>query len=278
MAIERQDSLGEPFPAAPILVTGAAGKIGGILARRLAGCYPLILSDHHKLAETHGLPFVWSDLSDPESLRAACQGVHTVLHLAAASRPDAPWEKLLRSNLEGAYHLFEAAVQAGCRRVIFASSVMASDGYPDDVQVNSQMPPRPSTIYGATKVWGEALGSYYADQRGLSVICLRLGWVAKGIQFLPGSISLSMALTEDDLVRLVVSALDAPSDLHFGVFHGISDNRWKRWDITPTRQALGYAPQDDAYALARRNFLLAWLLQVKRLLGALKRKLQKLIS
>jgi len=266
----------KPSPAGPILVTGAAGQIGGILTRCLAGRYPLILSDHHELMETYGLPFIWSDLSDPESLRSACQGVHTVLHLAAASRPDAPWEKLFRSNLEGAYNLFEAAVQAGCQRVIFASSVMASDAYPDEVQVTSQMPPRPSSIYGATKAWGEALGSYYADQRGLSVICLRLGWVAKGWRFLPGSPSLCMALTEEDMVRLIVSALDAPSGLRFGVFHGTSNNRWKRWDITPTRQALGYAPQDDAYALARRNWPLAWLLQVKHLLGSVIRRLQKI--
>ena len=47
------------------------------------------------------------------------------------------------------------------------------------------------------------------------------------------------------------ASIDAPDDLRFGVFHGVSDNRWKRLDISDARRVLGYAPEDDAFALAR---------------------------
>ena len=37
-------------------------------------------------------------------------------------------------------------------------------------------PPRPDSLYGVSKVYGEALGRYFADQYGISVICLKIGW------------------------------------------------------------------------------------------------------
>jgi hypothetical protein len=48
----------------------------------------------------------------------------------------------------------------------------------------------------------------------------------------------------------VVACIDAPDTLCFGVFHGVSNNRWKRLDISDARAILGYAPEDDAFALA----------------------------
>ena len=42
-----------------------------------------------------------------------------------------------------------------------------------------QTPIRPSGIYGASKVWGEALARHYADTTDLSIICLRIGHVTE---------------------------------------------------------------------------------------------------
>ncbi len=39
----------------------------------------------------------------------------TVIHLAADPRPDAPWESLLRNNIQGTVNICEAALAAGCR-------------------------------------------------------------------------------------------------------------------------------------------------------------------
>jgi hypothetical protein len=59
-----------------------------------------------------------------------------------------------------------------------------------------------------------------------------------------------MVLTYEDLARLVRASVDAPDDLRFGIFHGVSNNRWKRLDISDARAVLGYAPEDDVFALA----------------------------
>jgi len=61
-------------------------------------------------------------------------GLDTVVHLAADPRYEAPWDGLLKNNIEGAYRVFEAALATGCRRVVFASSTHAVLGNPlDDV-------------------------------------------------------------------------------------------------------------------------------------------------
>ena len=239
-----------------ILITGAAGRIGSLAVMHLAKQFDLILTDCRPLPKDRGIPFILCNLTDIETLRICCNGVDIVLHLGAVSDPAATWDDLLPANIIGARNLFQAACEAGCQRVIYASSVMTVDAYPPDISVGAAMPAHPSTLYGVSKAWGETLGRYYAEQKGISVIALRLGWVtARGDRRLtPGYHALSSALTEDDLLRLLSAALNAPADLKFAVFNGVSDNQWKRLDIEDTRQTLGYAPQEDAFALARRNY------------------------
>src|ERR1041384_1082991 len=237
-----------------VLITGAAGKIGSFLTSQLVGRYDCVLTDIRQPENTHGFPFQAADVSDLEAMRALCQGIDLVVHLAADPNRKATWESLLPRNVIGVYNVFEAAAEAGCRRGGFASSINAVDGYPPEVQVNTQMPVRPPDLYGATKAWGEAVGRFYADQRGLSVICLRFGAVreagVKPIQDPTQSVWIcSITLTYPDMTRLVVASLEAPDSLRFGIFHGVSDNRWKRLDISDAREVLGYAPQDDAFAI-----------------------------
>jgi nucleoside-diphosphate-sugar epimerase len=235
-----------------ILITGAAGRIGSSLTRDLTGRYDLALTDIRPPDDPRGNSFVEADIADLDAMRHVCQGVDTVVHLAADPSMEATWESLLPRNLIGLYNVFQAAHEAGCRRVIFASSVNAVFGYPKDVQVCTDMPVRPLNLYGASKAWGEAVACFYADQRELSAICLRFGWVIERDSDLlrPGHPYLDIALTYEDLTRLIVASIDAPDDLHFGVFHGVSNNRWKRLDISDARRLLGYAPVDDAFVLA----------------------------
>lgn len=238
-----------------LLLTGAAGRIGTYLTAHWRTRYQLVLSDITSPADLDGLPFVPADLADLPALQAACRGVETVVHLGADPRIFAPWESLLPNNIIGLYNLFEAARQAGCRRVIYASSINAVAGYPRDVQVHTAMPVRPLNLYGASKVWGEAVACLYADQHDLSAICLRLGAVVDhdDPRLQPGLAYLDKVLTMRDLEKLFRVCVDAPPDLRFGIFHGISDNRYKWLDISDTRTVLGYQPEDDAFALAEQN-------------------------
>jgi len=235
-----------------VLLTGAAGRIGSFLTGQLAEHYDFVLTDVRAPKATHGFMFVEADIADLEAMRALCPGVDTVVHLAADPSIEATWDSLLPRNIIGVQNVFQAAHEAGCRRVVFASSINAVAGYPDDVQVHTSMPVRPPNLYGATKVWGEALACYYADQHGISAICLRFGWVVSrdSEQLKQRTNLLDRVLTYEDLARLVRASIDAPDNLRFGIFHGVSNNRWKRLDIDDAREKLGYAPEDDAFVLA----------------------------
>lgn len=259
-----------------VLVTGAAGGIGSVVVKALADRYDLVLADVRPLHDMHGFQVAQVDIADLEQFRPLCRGIDTIVHLAAAADPATPWEGLLPNNLIGVYHVFQAASEAGCRRVIFASSLHVVDGYPAEMQIDTHSPVRPSTLYGATKAWGEALGSFYADQRHLSVICLRFGWVMArhDPRITPGFQRLDIILTHDDLVRLIEASIEAPDDLRFGIFHGVSNNRWQRLDISDTRRSLNYEPQDDAFELARRNYYG----RVRRWVGAMKQRTKKMLT
>lgn len=238
-----------------VLMTGAAGRIGSFLTVHLVDRYDFVLSDITPPAEPHGFPFAEANITDLEAMKKLCQGVDTVLYLAADPRMEAPWDSLLPNNLVGAYTIFQAAHEAGCRRVIFASSVNAVFGYPAEVQVHTNMPVRPLNLYGASKAWGEAVACFYADQRNLSAVCLRFGWVIdrEELQVPLDHPWLDIVLTYHDLAKLVAASIEAPDELRFGVFHGVSNNRWKRLDIGDARKILGYEPEDDAFELVKRN-------------------------
>jgi nucleoside-diphosphate-sugar epimerase len=243
-----------------VLITGAAGRIGTALARAITPQYELVLMDARPIADPSGAQVMRGNIADLEAMRSMLGGVDTVIHLAGNPSQDATWEELLEPNVIGVRTVFEAAHQAGCRRVVFASSVHAVLGYPRDQQVHSSQPVRPADLYGATKAWGEALARYYADQHGLSAICLRFGWVTSRdnsqIAIRPDHLlaterdNFDRLLTYDDMVRLVTACIEAPDTLRFGIFNGVSNNRWKRLDISDAIEQLGYQPQDDAYAIA----------------------------
>jgi len=239
-------------PQTKVLITGAAGRIGSFLTEHLADRYAFVLTDIAPPTDLHAQPFVEADITDLDAMRALCQGIDTVVHLAADPNMEATWDSLLPRNIVGLYNVFQAAHEAGCRRVIFASSVNAVFGYPADVQVHTNMPVRPQNLYGATKCWGEAVARVYADVHGLSAICLRFGWVHErdSEEISPGHPYLDILLTYHDLAKLVAASIEAPDDLRYGVFHGVSNNRWKRLDISDAREQLGYEPEDDAFALA----------------------------
>jgi hypothetical protein len=56
---------------------------------------------------------------------------------------------------------------------------------------------------------------------------------------------MSTWLGPDDLRRLVVASIEA-ADIRFGVYHGVSANTRKEWDISNAEAGLGYAPTLDS--------------------------------
>ncbi|MCX7670336.1 MAG: NAD(P)-dependent oxidoreductase [Anaerolineae bacterium] len=263
------DSASRPSLRRRVLVTGASGEMAAILLPALRERYELLLADRRPLTEPVSPPFFCADITDYPAIRPLFDGVDTVVHLAAHLTEE--WEALYADNIAGTYNVLRAAAEAACRRVIFASSSHVILGGWSGAPLDSDAPVRPLSLYGASKACGEALAAYFAFQRGLSVICLRLGWVTPydHPRMTPGSRALDLLITPGDLVRLMIAAIEAPEDLRFTILPGLSNNAHKRMAIDDTRRILGYAPQDDPYALAWRNFRGMWL----RLRGAIRRRL-----
>ena len=254
--------------ARSILLTGAAGGIGSAFFRHAAEHYSFRLADRSTTtlddAAAQGHEISSLDVADLDRCQQACRGIDTVVHLAADANPHADfYGSLLHNHILGTYNIFRAARDQGCRRVIFASSAQVVAGYPRDVQAHPESPIRPMNMYGVSKSFGEAVAAYFAFAEGLSSIAVRIGaydvsqpgpnWLRQQ----PDARTLSAYVSERDLNQLLVRCIETP-DIPFAIVHGISDNRFKRLDLTSTRDLLAYAPQDDAFDLFRAD-LPRWL-------------------
>jgi NAD(P)-dependent dehydrogenase (short-subunit alcohol dehydrogenase family) len=236
-----------------VLVTGAAGHIGSYFAEHSHGKYELRLmireGEDGEALSGYG-QVVTGELDDLERMKELCRGVDTVLHLAGDPSPSATWDSLLANNIVGTYHAMVAARSAGCRRLIYASSIHAVSGYPADVQVKTSEPVNPGDLYGVSKCFGEALGRYMAEQEALSVIALRIGAFQplETVESESGVALIDAFVSRRDLNQLIERSIDA-ENVQFAVLQGVSNNRFKRLDISDARTLVGYDPQDDATSL-----------------------------
>jgi uronate dehydrogenase len=232
-----------------VLLTGAAGGVGGFLRASLPGYgYRLRCTD---LVPVPGEPEALTvDLRDPDAVREAVRGVDAVVHLGGLSLEDT-FDRILDANIRGAYHLYEAVRLEGVRRVVFASSNHTVGFVPRPEQPGDPLPVetplRPDTYYGLSKCFGESLASLYADKYGVETVSIRIGSCFAAPR---DARMLATWLSPADAARLVHAALTAP-DVHHSVVYGISANTRGWWDLAPAR-ALGYQPEDDAEAYAEQ--------------------------
>lgn len=227
-----------------ILITGATGGIGLLLADRLADDYEIVQHGRTPKTEEQEEVLQKADLDDLADVRSLMDGVEVVLHLAGAASPESEWDDVLTANIIGYRNVLEAAREAGVRRVVYASSNHAIGMYDrhEEWPVYAHTPPRPDSLYGVSKVFGETLGRFYHDEFGLEVISLRIGWMTDDPMSADKDLLRAMWLSENDTERIFRRAIE--SETTYGVFYAVSDNPDRRWDITDTMLQLGYRPQD----------------------------------
>jgi nucleoside-diphosphate-sugar epimerase len=207
------------------LVTGALGCIGAWVVRRLVReglpttAFDLagdlrrlrVIMDDDELAQVR---FVMGDIADGSCVKRAVDesGATHVIHLVAlqvpACRANPPLG--LRVNLVGTANLFEAAKQAGLRRVVYATSI-AAYGPKEDVPVEPLTHPAPRlphTHYGVTKLASEAISRVYWLDDGLSSIGLR-----PAIVYGPGR---DQGLTSGPSRAMLAAALGESFHIPFG--------------------------------------------------------------
>lgn len=111
-----------------ILVTGASGFIGGhvceALLRRGAIVRAMVRksSDVSQLAGLE-IEYAYADLGDAAAMERACEGMHVVVHNAAAVGSFGEWEHFYETGVLGTERLIEAASKAGAKRFLHMSSI-----------------------------------------------------------------------------------------------------------------------------------------------------------
>lgn len=246
-----------------VLVTGANGLIGNILWRGLAGEHSLRGVDRRP-DKTRGI--VRADVRQARSMRRAFENVEAVIDLAARPAVDLPWDKV-EEDMQARINVLEAARVHGVRRYVFASSNHVTGLYERDEPyasivagtyhgvdpasiplIRSDWPIRPDSAYGVGKAFAEAAGRLYAEEHGISCLFLRIGTVlADDRPHTPRHFA--TLLSHADLVRLVDCALRAPLEHRYGIYYGVSANRWRFWDLANAQEELGFEAHDDAERL-----------------------------
>lgn len=226
-----------------VLITGAGGRIGSVITPMLSNTYNLRLLDTMKLKPHKKEEIVTGDIRDAAFLKSAMEDVDAIVHLAAIPDEDDFYTKLMPINIEGTYTLLETARRCGVKKVILASTCQIAFGYPNSTFVTTDMAVRPVNLYSCTKIFGEAVGRYYSDKFGMSVICLRIGYFQNyDSEFLQDSEVRKKWCSPKDLVQIIEKSID--SKLKYGVFFAISNNKDRVWDIEDAKQKLNYDPVD----------------------------------
>lgn len=245
-----------------VLVTGSAGRIGRAVVRELTARGHRVVG--FDMRPTPGVPeeqsFVGS-LLDPELLAKSMAGADCLIHLAAA--PDdshfPPQEtnnfesELLPSNVLGSYRVMEAARTAEVRKVILASTGQVIDGHLDDsnIPVTVNMPYRPRYLYACTKVFLEMLGRVYAEQHGLKVIAVRLGWCPRAGQaelIAKSPEDQDVFLSPGDAGRFFAAAVETPVEKlpTWAAVHVTSKPLQQlRYDLEPAAKLVGWRPTEE---------------------------------
>jgi UDP-glucose 4-epimerase len=243
-----------------ILVTGATGKVGSRLSKRLAQrgdhVYALVrdLARAAHLREAH-VELVEGDLLRPASLAAAVRGVDVVIHCAAFFR-GATAEQAHATNDRGTQYLAKAAQSASVKRFIFTSTglVYGSTGgrlaHEDDACA-------PAAAYPASKLAAER---YLLNLQGLDVRVLRLPFVyGDGDPHIQEAVPVMRGFPPTqrmsighhvDVAQAVSRLLDTPSPAH-RIYNVVDD---EAPDIATLFASVGAPPPDGSDAERARAF------------------------
>jgi len=259
-------------PLTRVGITGAAGHIGTTLVKGLPPHYTLTLYDRRVVPQDHGRQAcpVLIDLSDPEEVPGAFNGLDALIHLAADARPGAPWESVLNNNIIVTYNVFEESRRAGVRRIIFASTNHVLHGYtmgpnPEALDLSFytegripatlDLAPAPDSLYAVSKLFGEDLGRYYARRFGMQFVALRIGWTVREDdpsikRGTPAEDYMrAMFLSRRDCAAAFTRALEKQmGEGEFLLAFAISNNDRRVFDLEETRGRLGFNPLDNAEA------------------------------
>ena len=253
-----------------VLITGVAGVVGQACVAHLSDRYELSGLD---IKDPGNVPTLVADIADLNAILPAFEGMDAVIHLAGNPSVHSPWNDVFNINIQGTYNAYEACRIQGVTCLVFASSNHTigryeEDGMPeiydlDDPRVYDEtVEVRPDSLYGVSKLFGEAVGRYYQEYFGIRSYNLRIGSVRaddnpRDPSVPEGSFWLDLTpeqkydrlratwLSKRDCAELMATCIEA-EDVPFAVVYAISNNPRQFWDLSHAKELLGWTPKDSA--------------------------------
>jgi|TARA_B110000495_G_scaffold203915_1_gene230760 nucleoside-diphosphate-sugar epimerase len=245
-----------------ILITGGSGLIGSILNNHLKENYNLTNLDIKESSDPSQKTII-GNINKFKDVQTASKDMDIIIHLGAVISVNSSWEDVLKNNIESTRNIYESAKLNGVKKVIFASSNHAvglfendspykeivSGKYnnidPDNIKrIDANIPPRPDSYYGVSKSFGESIGRYYFETFGIQSINLRIGTVQKTDSPKSSIRHYSTWLSHRDISQLVEKSII--HGVGFEIFYGVSNNKWRIWDINNAYKKISYMPVDNA--------------------------------
>ena len=246
-----------------VLITGACGLIGRELIEELKEAHELRLLDQTPPEEATvwagsgkralkpfetDLPFIQAQITDPEAVRAAAEGMDAVIHLAGEPRGLAEiGVDTFHTNAHGTFVVIDGARLAGVRRFMCASSINAFGSFYwrlsgvapeyEKMPLDEDYPPVPEDPYSLSKMVNEETCAAFNRAYGMTTAAFRFAGVWPSERYekvLEGGLEPTTAWSDDlyqwvhvaDVVRGLRLALESKNLPGFGVYVlGAGDTR-----------------------------------------------------
>lgn len=268
-----------------VLTTGVYGRCGTAIIDHLHDSPEYNFTYYNRSDRPADHPYggydtVVGNVTDAEKLTETAAGHDAMIHLAAYPYGDGTWNDVFEPNIVGMYNALEAARKQEVETFVFGSTNHVMGLYEEefapelytgetDLLLRHNDPVRPDSYYGASKSFGEDLGRYYVESHeypkrfyALRICTVNMPeydhpygdaeqkaeeglfdrdsdeydhWVRR---------MKAMWQSRRDFAHMVDCCLQ-DDDVEFDVFHGVSDNENRWFDLEHARTRLGYRPRDD---------------------------------
>lgn len=235
-----------------VLITGAGGNLGRVLAPELAkqGHEP-VLMDYRLIATTYR--FVQGDVTDKADVRKVVKGIDAIIHAAALHGihlSKYSMDEYWNLNVAGTFNIYEAAKESGVNKILLCStmgvygkSVNGSDT--SFATVTEDLPLLPSDFYGQSKKMCEDLAAFYSRNHGIKTVAYRLGmfvpetFIRYGFRLLKGGVD------DRDVAQAFLLDL-ANNSIAFDAFNIMAEVPFSRDEFSKWKQ--------DPKALLEKHF------------------------